>query len=105
RRARDADRLHRAPRALPGQAQQSVVGPDEDATVPATHGNGPPLGAHLWIDDRHVHPDREVTQGVAQDDRALTDVVARYSVRDVDNRDPWPDRPDHRVAYTHELVV
>jgi hypothetical protein len=78
----------------------------EDALVLGrAHCHGAALAAHLGIDDREVHPGREVGQGAAQHQRAGAHVVAVDPVADVEDarlgRDPGHDA----VAHADELVV
>ena len=77
--------LHAAA-ALARRAQQAVVGPDEQATVPGAQGERAAPRADLGIDDREVNARRAVGERVAQHERARRTSCRGIAVREVDRR-------------------
>ena len=91
--------------AFPGQAQQTVVGPHQQAAVAGAQCDRAALGAHLGVDDGEVHARRHVRQCVAQHQRTLAHRIAADAVRDVHDREVGIDPADYSVADPDEVVV
>ena len=85
--------------------QEPVVGADERATVARSNRDSPAVPADIGIDDGEMHPDGQVRNRVAEDDRALEHRLGRDPVRDVDHPDLGSDPGDHAVAGADELVL
>ena len=68
----------------PRQGESSPLsGPTRMRPSPRAQGDRAPLGAHLRIHDRHVHPDRHIRNRVPQHERPLFGCVPIDPVRDV----------------------
>ena len=104
-RARDVHHPLHAAAALPGEAEQPIVGTHEHPPVAGAQRERAPFGAHLRVDHGEMDPHRHVGQRVAQHQGALPHRVAPYAVGDVEDVEIGPDPADHPVAHPHEVVV
>ncbi len=83
---------------LRGWHEEPVVRPDQDVAAGCPNGDRPALSSDTGVDDRDVHPGREVRQRESEQEAAIADRVLPHRVPDVDDLRVAADREHYRPA-------